>query len=299
MLNLLVELGKVTAETWKTVGIVAGILVAITVLIVVLILVVGKVFRVDVDAKVTEVLENLAGANCGGCGCSGCAGFADQLVKGENDLSACHVTSPEKKAEIAKLLGLELKNEERTVAVVKCNGGEANAADAFEYCGAPTCAANASILGGNKVCKYGCLGCGDCKEVCPESAAKVEGRLSEVDPDRCISCGACILACPKKIIERIPASAPVYVACSSKCKGKDVMNGCKVGCIACGMCARKCPHGAITMVDNLPVFDYSKCTGCKTCVTACPRKIIVDREYKADTQNTTAPTQKKPAEKTA
>ena len=280
-MNLL-ALGKITAETWKTVGIVVGICAAIALLIVVLILVVGKLFHVDVDEKVTKILENLAGANCGGCGCSGCAGFATKLASGNGDLSACHVTAPEKKAEIAALLGIELKEEERTVAVVKCNGGLANAPEAFEYFGDNSCAANATLLGGNKVCKFGCLGCGDCKNVCPESAIKVSDKLSEVDPDRCISCGACIDACPKKIIERIPASAPVYVACSSKCKGKDVMNACKVGCIACGMCARKCPHGAITMVDNLPVFDYSKCTGCKTCVSVCPRKIIMDREAKAD-----------------
>ena len=271
-----------TAETWKTVGIVAGIFAGSAILIGALILIVGKVFKVNMDEKVTKILENLAGANCGGCGCSGCAGFADKLAHGDGDLSACHVTSPEKKAEIAAILGIELKDEERTVAVVKCNGGLANADEAFEYVGNPTCAANASLLGGNKLCKFGCLGCGDCKVVCPESAIKISDKLSEVDPDRCVSCGACINACPKHIIERIPASAPVYVACSSTCKGKDVMNVCKVGCIGCTMCAKKCPHGAITMVDNLPVFDYSKCTGCKTCVAVCPRHIIIDREVKAD-----------------
>ena len=283
-----------TSQTWITVAIVAGIFAGSAVLIGALILFIGKVFHVNVDEKVALIMENLAGANCGGCGCSGCAGFADKLAKGEGEISACHVTSPEKKAEIAAILGIELKDEERTVAVVKCNGGLANAPEAFAYVGDNTCAANASLLGGNKVCKFGCLGCGDCKNVCPESAIKISDKLSEVDPDRCISCGACITTCPKKIIERIPASAPVYVACSSKCRGKDVMNACKVGCIACGMCAKKCPHGAITMVDNLPVFDYTKCTGCKTCVAVCPRHIIMDREVKAD-KSTDSNTEKKTA----
>ncbi len=276
-MNLLANI-SFNNQTWITLAIVAGIFGGSAILIGALILIVGKVFKVDVDEKVTKILENLAGANCGGCGCSGCAGFADKLACGEGDLSACHVTSPEKKAEIAKLLGIEIKDEERTVAVVKCSGGLANAADAFAYSGNPTCAANATLLGGNKVCKFGCLGCGDCKNVCPESAIIVEGKLSKVDPDACISCGACISACPKHIIERIPASAPVYVACSSKCRGKEVMNACKAGCIGCGLCAKKCPHGAITIVDNLPVFDYSKCTGCKTCVAVCPRHVIIDRE---------------------
>jgi len=264
------------SATWKTLGIVLGIFTGTAILIGVLILVVGKVFKVDTDEKVTKILENLAGANCGGCGCSGCAGFANKLASGEGDLSCCHVTSPEKKAEIAKLLGIELKDEEPTVAVVKCAGGEA-AENAFAYFGAPTCSAANTLLAGFKVCKYGCLGCGDCADVCPEKAIFISGGRAHVNPDACVSCGACMAKCPKKIIERIPKIAPVYVACSSACKGKEVMNACKVGCIGCGMCARKCPNGAITMVNNLPVFDYKKCTGCKTCVAACPRHIIVDR----------------------
>lgn len=273
---------SITHQTWISVGIVAGIFAGSAVLIGLLIIIVGKVFKVNVDEKITKILENLAGANCGGCGCSGCSGFASKLAEGGANLADCHVTSPEKKAEIAKLLGIELKEEEPTVAVVHCNGGVENCADKFEYKGNPTCAANASLLGGNKACSYACLGCGDCKAVCPENAIEVTGRLAQVDPDRCVSCGACITACPKGIIDRIPSSAPVYVACSSECKGKDVMNVCKVGCIACGICAKSCPHGAITMNGNLPVIDYSKCTGCLTCVAKCPRKIIISRKVVAE-----------------
>ena len=273
---------EITNETWTTVGIVAGIFAGTALVIGILILLVGKFFKVDMDEKIEKIMNNLAGANCGGCGCSGCSGFASKLAAGGASLSDCHVTSPEKKEEIAKLLGIELSDEEPTVAVVHCNGGIENCGQKFEYKGNPTCAANASLLGGNKACSTACLGCGDCKAVCPENAINVSERLAQIDPDRCISCGACITACPKEIIGRIPASAPVYVACSSKCKGKDVMNVCKVGCIACGLCAKSCPHGAITMQDNLPVFDYSKCTGCLTCVAKCPRKIIISRKTVAE-----------------
>lgn len=273
---------EVTSQTWISVGIVSAVFAGSALLIGLLILVVGKVFKVDVDEKITKIMDNLAGANCGGCGCSGCSGFASKLASGGAELSDCHVTSPEKKAEIAKLLGIELKDEEPTVAVVHCKGGIENCADKFEYKGNPTCAANAALYGGNKACCYACLGCGDCKAVCPENAISVDGRLAQVDPDRCVSCGACITACPKGIIDRIPSSAPVYVACSSECKGKDVMNVCKVGCIACGICEKSCPHGAITMDGNLPVIDYSKCTGCFTCVAKCPRKIIISRKVVAE-----------------
>ena len=276
---------EITTQTWISVGIVAGIFAGSALIIGALIIIVGKVFKVNVDEKITKILENLAGANCGGCGCSGCSGFASKLADGSGNLADCHVTSPEKKAEIAKLLGIELKDEEPTVAVVHCNGGAENCADKFEYKGNPTCAACNSLLGGNKACSYACLGCGDCKAVCPENAIEVEGRLAKVDPDRCISCGACISACPKNIIERIPASAPVYVACSSKCsikEAKSVMAACKVGCITCGKCVKSCPHGAITMVDNLPRIDYTKCTGCLTCVAVCPRHTIVSRKVIAE-----------------
>ena len=281
MINLL-ALTTPTTQTWVTLGVVAAIFAGSALLIGALILVIGKVFKVDMDEKVTKIMENLAGANCGGCGCSGCGGFAQKLAQGNCSLNDCHVTSPEKKAEIAKLLGIELTDEEPTVAVVHCNGGVENCADKFEYKGNPTCAACNSLLGGNKACSYACLGCGDCKAVCPEDAIKVSGRLAQVDPDRCISCGACITACPKNIIGRIPASAPVCIACSSNYRGKEVASVCKVGCIACEKCAKVCPHGAITMHDNLPVIDYKKCTGCLTCVEKCPRHIIISRKVVAE-----------------
>lgn len=271
------QLLVITSKTWITLGVVAAVFAGSAVLIALLILFVGKVFKVDADEKVLKILENLAGANCGGCGCSGCGGFAAKLAGGSGVLSDCHVTSPEKKAEIAKILGVELIDEKPTVAIVYCNGGK-NCSDKFIYKGNPTCAANNSLLGGNKACVSACLGCGDCKAVCPENAISVTDGLARIDPDRCISCGACVAACPKHIIKRLPAHAPVFAACSSERRLKEVTGVCKAGCIGCGICAKSCPHGAIEMQNNLPVFNYEKCTGCLTCVKKCPRHIIISRK---------------------
>lgn len=266
-------ISEITAGTFATVGIVAAIFCGIALVLTVLILVVSKVCRIDSDEKLEQIIEKLAGANCGGCGCSGCSGFAEKLCKGEAGLSDCHVTSPENKAEIAKILGVEIKDEEPTVACVMCSGG-ANANNLYLYNGINTCVYQAQLFKGAKMCDDGCLGYGTCLRACPERAITVANNVAFVDPDACISCGVCMSACPKNLIERLPASAPVYVACSSHCKGKEVINICKAGCISCGLCVKNCPSAAITMVNNVPKIDYKKCTGCLTCVAKCPRKVI-------------------------
>jgi len=46
------------------------------------------------------------------------------------------------------------------------------------------------------------------------------------------------------------------------------------GCIACGACLRVCPDEAITLKDNLPVFDRAICQGCNFCRDACPNNCI-------------------------
>ena len=64
------------------------------------------------------------------------------------------------------------------------------------------------------------------------------------------------------------------VSCSSKDKGRDVMQACSVGCIGCGMCAKNCPNGAIEFEYNLAHIDQSKCKNCGICAEKCPKKII-------------------------
>jgi len=50
---------------------------------------------------------------------------------------------------------------------------------------------------------------------------------------------------------------------------------CVYGCLGYGTCSRVCPFDAISMdTDHLPVVDMAKCTGCRKCETACPKKVI-------------------------
>ncbi len=259
---------------WRGFGFVMLILTVVALIFTVLILLISKYCSVEEDPRIEEVKDKLSGANCGGCGFAGCADFAKAVVEGHADLSRCASTSKENKEAIAKLLGVQASSSEPMMAVVKCTGDNEKAVKTFCYVGNQTCIQKSAYFGGDKQCKSGCLGDGYCLTKCAFGAISTENGVAKVDKNLCTGCGACANNCPKTAIELIPRSATVYVACSSKCKGKDVINACKAGCIACGLCAKACPNGAITLVDNLPVIDYSLCSGCKSCVVKCPKKVI-------------------------
>lgn len=260
---------------WQSFGIVILILAVVSLVFTILILLVNKLCAVKEDPRISEVSDNLAGANCGGCGYAGCADFAKAVVEGRASVNDCSATSSENKKKIASILGVEVEDLGPMVAVVKCMGTNDDTTNKFDYVGGKTCQMQNLVAGGSKLCPSSCLGGGDCAKACTEQGVTIENGLSKTDRSSCIGCGACVRACPKNIIELIPRSAKVYIACSSKCKGKDVLNACKKGCIGCGLCAKNCPENAITMADNLPVIDYKKCVSCGVCADKCPRKCIV------------------------
>ena len=266
MNNMLAEIN------FNSVFIVVGIVAAIAVLFAALIVLVSRLTAVKTDEKTEKIKDLLSSANCGGCGYAGCADFAKALAEGKADVSSCGPTSKENKAKIAELLGTTVQAQE-LAAKVHCSGGFA-AAEKFAYIGNDGCAQKAIFAGGNKECAFGCLGDGTCVAACDFGAITVINGVAKIDAEKCGGCGKCVKACPKRIIELLPKTVKVLVACSSLCKSKDVMNACKNGCIGCGLCAKLCPEHAIEMLDNLPKIDYDKCTGCLTCVEKCPRKCI-------------------------
>ena len=142
-------------------------------------------------------------------------------------------------------------------AVVACNG---------------SCPARADYL-----CKYGCVGCGNCVAVCKFHAISLnENGIAEVDEEKCIACGMCARVCPQEIIHIHECANSIIVKCSNKEKGKDARDVCEVSCIGCGICERTCTARAIKIVDNCAVINEAACLSCGMCAVKCPRHVIYD-----------------------
>jgi Na+-translocating ferredoxin:NAD+ oxidoreductase RNF subunit RnfB len=233
-------------------------------------------FKVEVDPKEEAVLGELPGNNCGGCGYAGCSGLAAAIAKGEAPVNQCPVGGAPVAAKIAEIMGVEAGSSVRQVAFVRCAGDCEKAKDNYEYTGVNKCSAMRFVPGGGpKACTYGCLGFGECVEACPFDAIHIVNGIAKVDKEVCKACGKCIEACPRNMIELVPYDANYAVACSSKNKGKDVMQVCSAGCIGCHLCEKQCESDAIHVEDNIAHIDQTKCTGCGKCAEKCPKKVIL------------------------
>ena len=245
-------------------GILAGVLLTVA----------AKVFYVKVDERIEKIAASLPQANCGACGFAGCADYASAIVNNGAPTNLCRPGGADAAGKIAGILGVAAADVVPMAAVVRCNGDCNATSPAFDFDGVQSCKAVKRFYGGTGMCKFGCIGLGDCMAVCERNAIKIENGIAKVVPLLCGACGQCAAVCPNQLIEIRPLNKHVEVLCSSAANGKDTKLSCKNGCIGCKICEKKCPEGAITVTDFHASVDHDKCTNCGTCIEACPVKAI-------------------------
>lgn len=251
-------------------GLVFGLVLAIA----------SKVFEVQLDPRVEQIIAALPGANCGACGKAGCAGYADAVVHEDAEITLCAPGGPDAAAKIAKIMGKDAKAMDKKIAVIHCSsGGTNNTKWKYAYQGIESCRSAVNIADGPNLCTWGCVGFNDCQVACKFDAITVDAEgMRHIDYDKCTACGACVKACPRSLIMLVPVNRNVFIKCTSKAKNPlaKQLCGTEKPCIGCGLCARKCPVQAITIENNLARIDYAKCIDCGLCASACPTKAIQD-----------------------
>lgn len=251
------------------IGLVAGIILTIA----------SKLMYVPIDQLVSDIREELPGANCGACGFAGCDDYAAALGEDKGQTlspSMCPVGGPDLAAKLASLLGVEAQAADPKVATVFCGGNAAAVKKLMDYEGIDTCKAASQFYGGQWACGYGCLGLGDCAAACDYNAICVADGLAVVDREKCVGCGMCTKACPKNLIEVHSKKDLIYVACKSKAAGAQTRKSCASGCIGCKKCEKACKFDAIAVENNLAKVDFEKCKNCGLCAKECPTGAIVN-----------------------
>lgn len=176
-------------------------------------------FKVFEDPRIDDVEQALPAANCGGCGFAGCRAFAEACVKADDlsDLN-CPVGGNDTMAGVAGILGLTAIKKNPRTAYIRCNGTCDHRPKTSNFDGASTCAIAASVYSGESDCQWGCLGYGDCFDVCEFDAIDLRANLGVplIIDDNCVACGKCIDACPKNLIElrkQFPKNRKIVVSC--------------------------------------------------------------------------------------
>lgn len=245
----------------------------------------SKAFHVEEDPRLEQLNEVLPGANCGGCGYAGCGGYAQAVLNGEAPIGKCASGGNEAAEKMAAIMGVKAEKVTRKVAMVRCSGHRQVDAEGKPtgmkmkgiYEGMEDCLAASKVGGrGPAICKFGCLGFGNCVKQCKYGAISIVDGVAKVDFEKCVGCMSCAAACPRNLIVPMEYGRDVLIACSSHAKGSVTIRGCTTGCIGCGTCVKICPKGAISIDRNLAVIDYSKCDACGLCATVCPKHMISD-----------------------
>ena len=252
----------------------------IALILAVLLIFSSKIFRVEVDERVTELTAKLPGANCGGCGFPGCAQFAKALVDDKAPVDGCSVGGADTASKVADYLGkVAPEQKERTRAYIFCHGHNGIAKSNKVYKGAPTCV-SAVMAGGTKECSYGCVGFYDCMNACEFGAIikDEETGMPVIVEDKCVSCSACVKTCPQKLIEIHPVSQDIHVYCKSKDKGPIAKKACDKACIGCNICVKNTKEGGMKVDNYLAIVNYEDYAVTDESIAKCPTKAITNEK---------------------
>lgn len=154
-------------------------LTSLTLLGVILGLILGvaaRVFRVESNHLVEELLEILPGSQCGQCGFPGCAGAAQALAEGRAQVTLCPPGGRAVVMALAAKLGTDVNlsgvqesvpmvaevKEEICIGCTRC----------FKVC--PTDAIMGAAQQIHSVFREACTACGKCEEVCPTESIKLQ-----------------------------------------------------------------------------------------------------------------------------
>ena len=231
--------------------------------------------KIKNELKRERILDCLPGINCGVCGYSDCASYALAVAKGKAAGNACVPGGTATSQSIGVLLGNEELNSISMRAQVMCSASNDSVRRKYIYeDGAQDCLAAMKLAGGDKGCRFACVGLGSCVRACPFGAISIKNGVAFVDYRLCNGCGTCVASCPKGIIKLIPYDAYHWVGCASKDNANKIAHNCKVGCTGCGICVKACPENGITISGNVATINYDKCTGCGMCYSVCPEGVI-------------------------
>lgn len=240
---------------------------------------------VPVDEKEQKIRSVLPGANCGACGYTGCDGYAKALSKGNVKTNLCVPGADKVAKDIADALGVEAEDVVEQVAFIHCLGDCNKCSDKHIYEGIKSCSAANMLYSGESSCSYGCLGYGDCVNVCPVDAICIENGIAHINQRKCIGCGLCSKVCPNHLITLFADVEKMAVTCSNREKGAIAKKQCSNACIKCKKCEKNCPSGAIKIEDNLATIDYSLCTDCGKCAEVCPVGCITKADFSGKHHN--------------
>jgi len=255
----------------------AGFMAALGLILASILVIANKRLFVYEDPRIDEVEDLLPHANCGACGTPGCRPFAEGLIEGQYEPAQCTVNSRDMNAVIADYLGVDLGKQDKRVARLACAGGRHVAYIRASYDGLESCRAAALVAGGGKGCAWGCLGMGDCADVCDFDAIHMNRHgLPMVDEALCTACNDCVEVCPKDLFSLHSLSHQLFVACKNLEKGEQAEAECEVICTACERCALDSPEGLIEIRGNLAIVDYSKNRlASRVAIERCPTGAIV------------------------